>query len=196
MPVCCKDYLQGIGLLQKEILRIADNVTLCPIVNKEVPKNWVPLEEEMMALKDQNDMPFIAKDLLFSMMSEKFEDLNGEMFNSALLYLNAVGTIAWFNSVRRASHLVFLNPQWLINLLQLLFRHDHEVTLNYKSEFLDQNTIFYEQFLQDKSLFLTEGRLSNTLLRYFLSIVEVYHFATHITTKYIQNDISFNRLRF
>ena len=164
IPVCCKGTLQGTNKLQREILQIASNPSLCHVVNKKIPQSWVDLENEMMKLKNQDNIPCIEFSPLFETTSEACS-LTKEMFNSCLLYLNAVGSIAFFNYVKRASHLVFLNPEWLIRLLQLLFRHNHEEELLYNEEYLHKHGIFPEQFEQDKEEFLCQGRLSKRLLR-------------------------------
>ena len=160
IPVCSKETLKGIDILQNKILQIASNVTLCPIVNKEVPESWIGLEEELIELKNHGMFPFFKKTLLFSRTAEK-HGLSNEMFDSALLYLNAIGSIAYFDCVQGASHLVFINLEWLTRLLQLLFRHDHQQSLIFSNQY----AIFPEQFEQDKELFITEGHLSEQLLR-------------------------------
>jgi len=183
-PVCCKEALEGIDKLEKEILRIAGNVDLCPIVNKEVPESWVRLEKRLMNMKSYGNTPFIELDVLFDLTTEEC-DLDREMFHSALLYLDAIGSVAYFSYVERASHLVFIDHEWLINLLRLLFRHDHQQKLHFK----DNGVIFYEQFEQDKELFIRQGHLSKALLCFiwfdvlgnndsnvFSCIVELLHY--------------------
>ena len=160
IPVCCKESLDGIDKLQKEILRIASNMTLCPIVNKEVPESWMELEEYLIELENSKNIPFFETDSLFHMVREKI-GLNRQMFDSALVYLNAIGSIAYFSCVQKASHLVFINSEWLIDLLQLVFRHDHKQNLTFKEEY----DIYPEQFEQDKELFINHGHLSKAMLR-------------------------------
>ena len=112
-----------------------------------------------MNMKSDGNAPFINVDVLFELVAEKC-GLNNEMFLSALLYLNAIGSVAFFSYVEKASHLVFIDHEWLINLLRLLFRHDHQQNLVFK----DDRDIFCEQFEQDKELFIEQGHLSKALL--------------------------------
>ena len=112
-----------------------------------------------MTMKSDGNTPFIKLDVLFDLTTEEC-DLDKKMFHSALLYLDAIGSVAYFSYVERASHLIFIDHEWLINLLRLLFRHDHQQNLHFK----DDRDIFFEQFEQDKELFIEQGHLSKALL--------------------------------
>ena len=166
-PVCCKNELEGVLRLRNEILRITENRYLCPIVDRKLPESWITLEEKLMALKNSLDIPLVSIDVLTEIASEAC-NLTPEMIGSALRYFNAIGSIAYFKRVQKAEHLVFLNPEWLIQLLQKLFRHGHEDSLIYHEDFMTKLNLTEDEFEQDKEQLLTRGHLSRTLLRYVL----------------------------
>ena len=163
IPVCCKKDLDGVAILRKEIERIAENKVLCPIVSKDVPEKWLSLEEKVLSLK-RGDTNFMPVETLLETCAEPCY-LTESSFYLALSYFNDIGLICYFQKVRLAKHLVFLNPEWLVELLQMLFRIDHSTTLKYNNEIQKKIRISDDLFQQDKDLFLEKGLLSQTLLR-------------------------------
>ena len=115
----------------------------------------------------KNDFPIMEVNSLREMMSSKLGGLTEEIFKSALLYLNAIGSIAWFNYIKNVCDWVFLNPEWFIKILDSLFRHDHFEKLIFQQEFQTSCDIFNDKFSHDKDLFLSNGHLSKSLLRFF-----------------------------
>ena len=163
IPVSCKGALEGMINLRNEIVGITKNKKLCPNVDRDLPKSWINLEWECRSLNNDKHVPVISKSELADIAAQEFS-LDGQMFTSALGYLNSIGALAHFRHVKRAEHLVFLKPTWLVYLLQLLFRHDHKDNLQFRDEFVKYG-MMEGQFYQDKEDLLQNGYLSQGLLR-------------------------------
>ncbi len=160
----CKENLKGLLQLKEEILRLIDNKHLCPIADRQVPDTWIKFEEKIKHLKEVENIPMITVEELAKIGESEEFDFSPQIFSAALSYLNAIGSLAYFANVQQAKHLVFLDPSWLVQLLQLVFRHDHATSLCYKEKFSLFN-VTEDQFDQDKELLLENGKLSKTLLR-------------------------------
>ena len=163
IPVSCKGELKGLSCLKKEILKIVNNKELCPILEKEIPESWIKFEERVKSLAIEGGIPIMTVTRLAEIAADEFSfTLN--MMLSSLNYLNSIGSLAYFRSVEQVKHLVFLDLTWLVEMLQFLFRHDHDTKLVYSTNFMKFD-VMESQFEQDKEQLLSSGNLSKSLLR-------------------------------
>ena len=115
-----------------------------------------------MKEKPERQIPILHVDKLDEIADKyKLKDVIGTVLN----YLNDIGSILHFNLMEKSKHLVFLDPEWLFELLRLLFRHDHEKQLKFKDAFSDKLQYSKDTFDKDREQFLEHGLLSYKLLR-------------------------------
>ena len=181
--VSCIGNLEGIGSVIEMILSVVDDKTSGLSVNRVIPKSWIDFEKELnymnetlsrkepeplrkrmrMGLeKPESEIPVIHFDKLSEIADQyQLKDVIGTVLN----YLNDIGSILHFNLVEKSKHLVFLDPEWLFELLKLLFRHDHEKQLKFKDAFCGQLQYSKDTFNKDREQLLEHGLLSYQLLR-------------------------------
>ena len=186
--VSCIGNLEGIGSVIEMILSVVDDETSGLSINRVIPKSWLDFEKELKDLNgtitEKKRMPWM--ELLWMTMGmwkmekpeRKIPVLHVEKLNeiadkyqlndaigTVLNYLNDIGSILHFNLVEKSKHLVFLDPEWLFELLKLLFRHDHKKQLTFKAAFSDKLQYSKDTFDKDREQFLEHGLLSYKLLR-------------------------------
>ena len=169
--VSCIGNLEGIGSVIEMLLSVVDDKTSGLSVNRVIPKSWIDFEKELKHMKETlteekpssiGTIPVLHVDKLNEIADQyELKDAIGTVLN----YLNDIGSILHFNMVEKSNHLVFLDPEWLFELLKLLFRHDHEKQLKFQDAFSDKLQYSKNTFDKDREQLLEHGLLSDQLLR-------------------------------
>ena len=174
--VSCTGNLKGIGLVIATILSVVDDKSSGLSINRVIPESWIGFEKNLKDIKvkltekkpasmrerPERQIPILHVEKLNAIADQyQLKDVIGTVLN----YLNDIGSILHFNLVEKSKHLVFLDPEWLFELLKLLFQHDHEKQLKFKDAFSSKLQYSKDTFDNDREQLLEHGLLSDKLLR-------------------------------
>ncbi|XP_031556682.1 malignant fibrous histiocytoma-amplified sequence 1 homolog isoform X2 [Actinia tenebrosa] len=168
VPVSSKEELHGVIPLKEEIKRIARVNDLFPSIGRDLPQSWVVLEEAIKKYRKDIMFPNIPCMTLedFQNFALSKANLSGIQVLAVLKYLDSVGEIKFYGEIGTDQYSVFLDLQWLCQIVKCLFRHDilEGVGLKYKEEYeeFDMEEIKFDQHVED---LIDNGVLSEILLR-------------------------------
>ena len=164
IPVSNIGSLEGMQDLRKEIIRIANDERLCPSLARDLPESWIQLEQFCHSKRRSDSTASLVMNKR-QLLVESGVNLSMDELRSALLYLDLIGQALYFDFLPSLSHLIFLNPMWLMNLMKKVFRPDHVTTLLYKKEFQRKFGVTEIDFNQAKDQLLNNAWLTRSLLR-------------------------------
>ena len=153
----------GIDLLIDEIIYVSNNRTLCPYVNKTIPKIWFDCEQYCKNAVPANPSCPVIK---FQELLEHFPGFKSQKeLVLALEYINSVGSIFYFHSIRPINDVIFLTPDWLIKLLKTIFIHNASDVFMYEKRYLDQLKVMETVYKAQRDKLLSTAYMGKQLLR-------------------------------
>lgn len=107
----------NLALIQREQRRnwqwlnatLSQKLSGLEIVNRDVPKRWTFIRDELTVLKSQK---YITTRDFFELCEKPEIDLNEEQAQLCLLYLNSLGDLVYFNEGELKTY-IFLDHEWL-----------------------------------------------------------------------------------
>lgn len=162
IPISNKD-LSGIDIFKEEIYKIVSNTKLCPMVHRLIPKSWKKLEDHCKNLaKTLRSCPIISLEQLFKNF-QNFE--TKEEMATALLYITSTGSILFSQSIENMDTIVILDPDWLIQLLKLVFIHNANETFKYDKGRYKKYFKNEEEYAEAKQYLLSSGHVKKDFLK-------------------------------
>jgi hypothetical protein len=155
--------LEGLDELYKTLEEVTSSATLLPTVEAKVPETWTVFEDRLIYSAQValgiNDKPEVRKftkvalpqDMLLvvnysspipvwsmnSVISYGIRcGLSKDEVLSVLPYLHQVNSILHFSSYPSLHYTVFGQVSFVIDILKVIFHHDHESSLQYDIKFL------------------------------------------------------------
>ena len=163
VPVSNEPGLTGIVVLQKEIIRVAEDGRLFPSVGRDLPPDWIKFEEALKQHRRVNQVRCMSYRQIEDFATQH-TGLSSMSIRSILCYLDAIGELRYYSDILSLRYNVFIDLRWLATLVKCLFRHDQRHTLVYNPTFQRFGVHeYYFEILKDN--LLTNAVLSEDLLR-------------------------------
>ena len=164
VPISNKNELMGVIRLKEEIIRVAQDEKLFPSVGRDLPPSWVKLEEAIKQRQRGDGKHFMSFEDFENFAKER-SGLQGRPLLSAVQYFDNIGELKYYKKIPSLDINVFLNLEWLVKLMKLLFRHDHEQSLEYSSKYIEFDILDREAFTELTENLSVDALLSLKLLR-------------------------------
>ena len=164
VPISNKEGLVGLLNLRHEIIRTAEDDELFPLVGVTLPEKWLKLEREIISYRENLHFPCVTYEE-FADFACKQCSLGERPLLGAIKYLDTIGRLKYYGEIPNLKLNVALDLQWLAKLMKLLFRHDHESNLQYRTEYFDKFSVDEDVFHRDTAKLKLSAVLSLDLLR-------------------------------
>jgi hypothetical protein len=184
--------LEGLDELYKTLEEVTSSATLLPTVEAKVPETWTVFEDRLIYSAQValgiNDKPEVRKftkvalpqDMLLvvnysspipvwsmnSVISYGIRcGLSKDEVLSVLPYLHQVNSILHFSSYPSLHYTVFGQVSFVIDILKVIFHHDHESSLQYDIKFLQHPiAVTFDKFEEMKLDLIHNACLAMPLL--------------------------------
>ena len=164
VPISNKEGLLGLHNLKQEITRVAEDKELFPKVGVTLPEKWVKLEKEISSYRQNLLFPCVTYRQLAEFAGKQCS-LVGRALLGAIRYWDTIGRLKYYDEIPDLKLNVVLDLKWLAKLMKLLFRHDHESNLQYRTEYFERFGIDENGFSNDTAKLKQCAVLSFNLLR-------------------------------
>lgn len=164
VPISNKEGLMGLMNLRHEIIHTAEDKQLFPLVGVILPEKWLKLEGAIISYRQNLQFPCVTYEE-FADFAERQCSLGRLALRGAIKYLDTIGRLKYFGEIPDLKLNVALDQKWLAKLMKLLFRHDYESYLQYRTEYFDKFFVDEDAFLRDTIRLKSSAVLSLDLLR-------------------------------
>ncbi|XP_078694333.1 uncharacterized protein LOC144923569 [Branchiostoma floridae x Branchiostoma belcheri] len=174
VPVSSANFV-GFEELEKVVRKYAVDKDLFPEVGRPIPKAWADTEKCVERKAEELSLPYMTWDEFTALLKENVPNLQPESrIRTVAQYLHDTGKILWYSEIESLQNHVILKPAYLVNIFRKVFRHDLDVTIDYKkdsSRYQDEG-ITEAAFDGMKNDLIKNGVLHTKLLRCLWSDVK------------------------
>jgi GTPase SAR1 family protein len=116
--------LEGLKSLTQCIQEFLHQPDFTPSVERVLPQSWIVAEDALLEASGFLTPPICTRQEVLNMLTDYQTHIGEDILPYLLTYLHKVGSVLHFPGHRVLCNYVFVNPQFVINLLKTLYRHD------------------------------------------------------------------------
>lgn len=116
----------------KSLTTSVHNVIRINSVSEKIGPNYFAISKLVRQIKA--DQVYIGKQKFLDLLKSKMPNLSEEFIWRVVQFLHDIGDLLYYPENDRLSDFVFLQPQWLVDVIKYLIRHDLNKNLKWKYE--------------------------------------------------------------
>ena len=173
--VSCSEGIPGVMSLLQELEYLAVNKELLPHAQRFIAEDW---KQFRRTLKLQSQFYSLTWDQVKSFA--KKHNIWGEALLDCLHFLCDTGEILWFKNIPELKDTIFHNPRSLIDIVQGIFRHDHETFLTFPDNLIltSKGQFTASTFSEARNALKQWGQISRPMMQclWFYMRLDYEHF--------------------